>query len=101
MYQIPSVERNEINRSIFEPIRDSAGNVVGKKVADPKTVYDPNIISDEKMYNWGKAALEPQIRAGNVVNGIVKGEVNGLKFVGYVDDGGEIRNFYPVFDYKD
>ncbi|HFL3236785.1 TPA: CdiA family toxin C-terminal domain-containing protein, partial [Clostridioides difficile] len=100
-YQIPSVQRTEKDKSIFEPIKDSEGNVVGKRVNDPKTVYDPNVISDEKMYNWGKAALEPQIQAGNVKNGIVKGELDGLKFVGFVDENGKIKNFYPTFDYKD
>ncbi|WP_458123222.1 WXG100 family type VII secretion target [Paenibacillus sp. Z3-2] len=96
-YQIPSLKRSESDKSIFEPITDSNGNVLGKRVNDPKTVYDPNIISNEKMYNWGKAALEPQIQAGNVKNGIVKGELNGLKFVGFVDDKGNIKNFYPAF----
>ncbi|MFC7677585.1 WXG100 family type VII secretion target [Paenibacillus sp. GCM10028914] len=99
-YQIPSLQRNELDRSIFEPIKDSEGNVVGKRVNDPKTVYDPNIISDEKMYNWGKAALEPQIHAGNVKNGIVKGELNGLKFIGFVDENGKVKNFYPTFDFR-
>ncbi|MBD8839656.1 WXG100 family type VII secretion target [Paenibacillus sp. FSL K6-4396] len=96
-YQIPSLKRSESDKSIFEPITDTNGNVVGKRVNDPKTVYDPNIISNEKMYNWGKAALEPQIQAGNVKNGIVKGELNGLKFVGFVDEKGNIKNFYPAF----
>ncbi|MFX3646275.1 MAG: WXG100 family type VII secretion target [Paenibacillus sp.] len=96
-YQIPSLKRSESDKSIFEPITDSNGNVLGKRVNDPKTVYDPNIISNEKMYNWGKAALEPQIQAGNVKNGIVKGELNGLKFVGFVDEKGNIKNFYPAF----
>ncbi|OMF06301.1 WXG100 family type VII secretion target [Paenibacillus sp. FSL H7-0942] len=96
-YQIPSLKRSESDKSIFEPITDPNGNVLGKRVNDPKTVYDPNIISNEKMYNWGKAALEPQIQAGNVKNGIVKGELNGLKFVGFVDEKGNIKNFYPAF----
>ncbi|MCP1185540.1 WXG100 family type VII secretion target [Paenibacillus sp. 1781tsa1] len=96
-YQIPSLKRSESDKSIFEPITDSNGNVLGKRVNDPKTVYDPNIISNEKMYNWGKAALEPQIQTGNVKNGIVKGELNGLKFVGFVDEKGNIKNFYPAF----
>ncbi len=100
-YQIPSLQRTEKDKSIFEPIKDPEGNVVGKRVNDPKTIYDPNIISNEKIYNWGKAALEPQIQAGNVKNGIVKGELDGLKFIGFVDEDGKIKNFYPTFDYKD
>lgn len=100
-YQIPSIQRTEKDKSIFEALKDSEGNVLGKRVNDPKTVYDPNMISDEKMYNWGKAALEQQIQAGNVKNGIVKGELDGLKFVGFVDDERKIRNFYPIFEYKD
>ncbi|MCV4234508.1 WXG100 family type VII secretion target [Virgibacillus sp. LDC1] len=100
-YQIPSLQRTEKDKSIFEPIKDPEGNVVGKRVNDPKTVYDPNIISNEKMYKWGKAALEPQIQAENEKNGIVKGELDGLKFIGFVDENGKIKNFYPTFDYKD
>jgi hypothetical protein len=43
-YQIPSLKRSESDKSIFEPITDTNGNVVGKRVNDPKTVYDPIII---------------------------------------------------------
>lgn len=34
-------------------------------------------------------------------NGIVKGELDGLKFVGFVDENGKIKNSYPTFVYKD
>lgn len=100
-YQIPSLLRTEKDKSIFEAIKDMEGNVVGKRVNDPKTVYDPKIISYEKMYNWGKASLEPQIQAGNMKNGIVKGELDGLKFMGFMDENRKLKVFYSTFDYKD
>lgn len=99
-YQIPSLQANNLDRSVLEPIYDSSGKVMGKKVYEPKTVYDPNIISDEKMYNWGKRALEKEMLTKGIWDGQVQGELNGLKFVGYVKNG-ELSNFYPIFNFKE
>lgn len=73
-------QNNTLNKGIY------------KKVKAPKTVYDPSVISDEKMIQWGKEAME---------NGksVIIGECsNGLKFIGYLDDHGTVKNFYPVLN---
>ena len=60
-------------------------------------MYDPKIISDEKMYQWGLEAMkkgEIEIINGNKY---FKGEFNGLDFIGYLDEAtNEIKNFHPV-----
>ena len=67
-----------------------------KTIAYPKTVYDPSIISDAQMIQWGKEAMESGVVTGRVINGYSS---NGLKFTGFIDDAtGEITNFYPVLE---
>ena len=62
-----------------------------------KTVYDPNIISDAKILEWGQQAAAKGIDQA-IANG--KREfsetVNGIKFRVYIDDNTkEVKNFFP------
>ena len=67
-----------------------------KTIAYPKTVYEPSIISDAQMVQWGKEAMESGVVNGREIMGYSS---NGLKFKGYVDTStGEITNFYPVLE---
>ncbi|WP_308462474.1 CdiA family toxin C-terminal domain-containing protein [Clostridium weizhouense] len=80
------------------PAKDAAQNYVEgqyKKVATPKTVYDPSKISDSQIIEWGKEAMENGVTNGRVRVGVAS---NGLKFTGYIDEvTGEITNFHPSF----
>lgn len=80
------------------PKQDMAGNIIPgefKKVTHPKTVYDPNIISDNQILKWGEEAM----KKGKVVGRNISGSSsNGLQFQGFVDDSGEITNFFPTLD---
>lgn len=85
-YKLPAMNQNNtLNKGIY------------KKVKAPKTVYDPSIISDEKMIQWGKEAMEngKSVIIGNKIIGECS---NGLKFIGYLDDHGTVKNFYPVLN---
>lgn len=48
------------------------------------------MISDDKIYQWGKEAMEKGTINGSLVEGTAS---NGLKFRGYLNDTGEITNF--------
>ena len=69
-----------------------------KKLRSPKTVYDPAVISDEQMCQWGIEAMEEGILAGRIDRREIRGYArNGLKFVGYLDlNTNEITNFFPT-----
>ncbi|MBC1231372.1 hypothetical protein HB816_12990 [Listeria booriae] len=81
------------------PRKDMAGNVAEpvsyKNIKEPKTVYDPSIISDEKMYQWGQEAMQSGVISGRLVEGSAS---NGLKFRGYLNESGKITNFFPIID---
>ena len=83
------------------PRKDMAGNIAKpityKDISTPKTVYDPNIVSDTQMFEWGKNAMQNgTIQAdGRTVIGTFS---NGLKFKGFLDSEGNITNFYPMLD---
>ena len=67
-----------------------------KIVKYPKTVYEPSIISDEQMIQWGKEAMDSGIINGRNIYGYAS---NGLRFEGYIDETtGAITNFYPVLE---
>jgi hypothetical protein len=88
------------------------GNFTGnwKVYRNPKTVYDPNIISDEQILKLGKEAMEEGIVSKRISLGkgrspsdTVEGfaEINGeeLKFIGFKDKNtDEIINFFPVIN---
>ncbi|MFI8623182.1 CdiA family toxin C-terminal domain-containing protein [Bacillus altitudinis] len=81
----------ELNKDNLE------GNIIPgelKKVRTPKTVYDPRLISDKKMLQWGEEAMKNGKIEGRKITGTSK---NGLKFEGYIDEAtGEITNFFPT-----
>ena len=66
-----------------------------KILKEPKTIYDPNIISDKQIYEWGQEALENGVISGNNGEFIDGVSSNGLRFRGYIRDG-KITNFYPI-----
>ncbi|WP_241752510.1 CdiA family toxin C-terminal domain-containing protein, partial [Bacillus thuringiensis] len=81
------------------PRKDMAGNIAEpvsyKNIKEPKTIYDPAMISDDKIYQWGKEAMQKGTINGRLVEGTAS---NGLKFRGYLNDTGEITNFFPILD---
>lgn len=94
----PSIEGiYEIEYKI--PRKDMAGNIAEpisyKNIKEPKTIYDPAMISDDKIYQWGKEAMQKGTINGRLVEGTAS---NGLKFRGYLNDAGEITNFFPILD---
>ncbi|PEA80547.1 hypothetical protein COL60_23980 [Bacillus pseudomycoides] len=80
--------------------------LVPKEGVNPlkKTVYDPNVISNDEIVRLGKEAMgnifeiEPLINQNKEkIKGIAK---NGLKFEGLRNlETGEIDNFWPVFEF--
>ncbi len=64
-----------------------------KNISHPKTVYDPNVISNNQMIAWGKEAMENGEMIGREIRGTAS---NGLKFTGYLDENGIITNFFPI-----
>ncbi|TAH83750.1 hypothetical protein ES066_03465 [Bacillus subtilis] len=81
------------------PALDREGNIKPgelKKVRTPKTVYDPEKVSNEQMLQWGEEAMKNGEVVGRKVTGYAK---NGLKFEGYIDEAtGEITNFFPTLN---
>ncbi|MBC1483187.1 EndoU domain-containing protein [Listeria sp. FSL L7-1509] len=81
------------------PRKDMAGKVAEpvsyKNIKEPKTIYDPAKISDEKLYQWGQEAMQNGGINGRLVEGTAS---NGLKFRGYLNETGEITNFFPILD---
>lgn len=64
-----------------------------KNIPHPKTVYDPNVISNDQMTKWGKEAMEHGEIVGREIRGTAS---NGLKFTGYLDGNGKVTNFFPT-----
>lgn len=62
-------------------------------ISHPKTVYDPNVISNDQMIKWGKEAMEHGEIVGREIRGTAS---NGLKFTGYLDENGKVTNFFPT-----
>lgn len=93
----PSIEGvHEIEYGL--PKLDMEGKLIPgelKNVSHPKTVYDPNIISDEEILKWGEEAM----KNGKVINREITGvSSNGLQFRGFINESGEITNFFPTLD---
>ncbi|CAH1225070.1 CdiA family toxin C-terminal domain-containing protein [Paenibacillus sp. JJ-223] len=97
-------------------IKDYTGKGTGKfryipkedKPPYKKTIYDPNIISNDEIIRLGKEAMEEGINSKRVSQlksqnnkQIIRGvSSNGLKFEGIKNiDTGEIENFYPVLKF--
>ncbi|MEQ7052843.1 EndoU domain-containing protein [Paenibacillaceae sp. P-4] len=79
------------------PALDREGNIIAgelKSIPKPKTVYDPQKISDADIIKWGKEAMENGRVDGRVVRG---NSSNGLEFEGYIDETtGKITNVFPI-----
>ena len=71
-----------------------------KAIPNPKTVYDPNVIPDDVMFQWGLEAMAEAQSTGRIDGRHITGYANnGLKFEGYINLlTGEITNFYPVVE---
>ncbi|ATE71068.1 hypothetical protein CNO08_06630 [Lysobacter capsici] len=79
--------------------RDKAGvltNTFRDKIFD-KTVFDPKIIAPEDFLSWGRQAAA-QGQSLGPLNRVWTGTApNGLHFMGYLDDQGAVRSFFPDF----
>jgi len=64
-----------------------------KNIPHPKTVYDPKVISNDQIIQWGKEAMANGEIVGREVRGTAS---NGLKFTGYLDQNGKVTNFFPT-----
>ncbi|OSN03702.1 hypothetical protein AU512_16585 [Lonsdalea iberica] len=81
------------------PAKDRAGNIVGyKNEILEKTIYDPKVLSDEKILQLGQQAA-----ASGYKNAITSGgreytaTAGGVKFQVYLDQkNGTVTNFFPV-----
>ncbi|PRZ12787.1 EndoU nuclease-like protein, partial [Laceyella sediminis] len=70
-----------------------------KVIPTPKTVYDPNVYTDAQMIQWGKEAMEEGLKMKRIKGRVVTGfSQNGMKFRGFINDQGEITNFFPTFN---
>ncbi|WP_317635138.1 CdiA family toxin C-terminal domain-containing protein [Xylocopilactobacillus apicola] len=86
------------------PLKDKAGNISYplkyRKIKFPKTIYDPKIISDQEMYEWGEKALKNGYH--KVEGESVVGKLDDLDFVGFLNQNQKInrkvKNFYPTFE---
>lgn len=93
---IPGVEKVEYRL----PQLDAAGNPTGRmqKGGRPKTIYDPEIISDNTMMRWGQEAADSAMRKHN---GILPHEWRGTSkdgnpIYGYADQTtNEVTSFFP------
>ena len=85
-YKLPAMNQNNtVNQGVY------------KKIKAPKTVYDPSVISDEQMLQWGKEAMK---NADCIEQRYISGTAsNGLRFEGYIDiKTNTITNFHPVLE---
>ena len=68
------------------PKQDGKGNFTGeyKTFSQPKTVYDPAVLSPQQISNWAMGAFTGQgaVIEGYTIRGVAS---NGLRFVGYLD----------------
>lgn len=91
-YQMPTLDRAQ----------NPTGGWRNWKGTDPfvKTVYDPAIISDKQMAQWGREAFAEAQAAGRVGSREWTGYTpNGLKIHGYIDEQGTkaVRGFFVEF----
>jgi hypothetical protein len=87
-------------------IRKADGSGEWKSTYFKKTLYNPSIISDEQMIQYGKEAMIEGLSNNRIIsqensNTIIKGQsINGIKFIGYQEPiTKEIVNFHPVINY--
>lgn len=90
-YRIPAEEPSKAIKF------DSAGNVVYKSMSLEKTVYDPTILSDDKMFRLGReAAVDGYQEALAKGDGAYSAKSGDIWFRVYIDRAtGEITSFHP------
>ncbi|MFC4158786.1 CdiA family toxin C-terminal domain-containing protein [Chitinimonas lacunae] len=79
--------------------RDPAGNFTGafrEKVFE-KTVFDPSVIQPDTFLSWGRQAAAEGQALGPLNRTWTGTAPNGIKFMGYLDDTGAVRSFFPDF----
>ncbi|WP_221636224.1 CdiA family toxin C-terminal domain-containing protein [Listeria immobilis] len=79
------------------PVMDNKGNIISnqyKNIGQPKTVYDLKYFSDSTIYNLGVEAMQNGKISGREISGIAS---NGLEFRGFINEAGEVTNFFPVY----
>ncbi|MDR2493088.1 MAG: CdiA family toxin C-terminal domain-containing protein [Coriobacteriales bacterium] len=87
-YQVP---RRRSDLTIQEPL-------ALRPAKSQKTLYDPTVISDRQMFEWGAQAMRGTPPA---LNGTIKGTAsNGLDFIGYTNSAGKIACLSPVCQHK-
>ncbi len=75
------------------PAYDGRGTFIGyKDIPNPKTYYDPKIISNRQMLIWVNEAKKNLKISDRLVEGIAS---NGLEFRGYIENG-NITSIFPV-----
>lgn len=81
------------------PTKDRAGNLTGdyKATTETKTIYDPNLFSDQKILEIGQqAAAKGYKDAMASKSGQANLSVDGVNFRIYVDKTTvTVRNFHP------
>ena len=75
------------------PAYDGRGTFIGyKEIPNPKTYYDPKIISNKQMLIWVREAKKNSKVSDRFVQGIAS---NGLEFRGYIENG-NITSMFPI-----
>ena len=109
----------DIEYTLKRPVKDYTGkpipgefkHVPGGKRIFKKTVYDPNVISDNEMIKLSKDAMKEAVKSGRGIDRsrqnkfLYQGEVSykgkKIKFEGYYNKKtGEIENAYPVLEWS-
>jgi filamentous hemagglutinin len=96
--QVPSFTNGISTISYQIPSYDRAGNMTGyKDKLFTKTVYDPGVITEQKIFELGRqAAAEGYINAMTRGMTAYNGQAGGVKFRVYLDPTtGTVRNFHP------
>ncbi|WP_207645676.1 CdiA family toxin C-terminal domain-containing protein [Lachnobacterium bovis] len=109
----------DIEYTLKRPVKDYTGkpipgefkHVPGGKRIFKKTVYDPNVISDNEMIKLSKDAMKEAVKSGRkrvmdkqnkvLYQGKVSYKGKTLKFEGFENmNTGEIENAYPVLEWS-
>jgi len=79
----------------LQAMRAPDGSVLTKEAKKPKTVYDPNILTDEYIFKTARQALDSELKLGK--QGTINGSFDGIDFEGYVDKKtGKLETIYPI-----
>ncbi len=75
------------------PAYDGRGTFIGyKNIPNPKTYYDPKIISNRQMLIWVSESKQNLKISDRLVEGMAS---NGLEFRGYIENG-KITSMFPI-----